>query len=95
MWIEIYMLTRLSLEKWVTPFAGVWIEIKPAQPEAARHTVTPFAGVWIEMELARLCGTSPQASLPSRECGLKYVVKLTETNGDSVTPFAGVWIEIG
>ena len=71
MWIEIYMLTRLSLEKWVTPFAGVWIEIKPAQPEAARHTVTPFAGVWIEIEW-HTGGYEVSESLPSRECGLKW-----------------------
>ena len=33
-------------------------------------------------------------SLPSRECGLKYVVKLAAGAGFKVTPLAGVWIEI-
>ena len=37
--------------EWVTPFAGVWIEM--AHPYTYRHclSVTPFAGVWIEIVL--------------------------------------------
>ena len=34
------------------------------------------------------------ASLPTRECGLKYFMNYELTCGDIVTPYAGVWIEI-
>ena len=33
-------------------------------------------------------------SLPSRECGLKYVQRVIDIAVVCVTPFAGVWIEI-
>ena len=35
------------------------------------------------------------ASLPSRECGLKFVKIHCDNFHVRVTPFAGVWIEIG
>ena len=34
-------------------------------------------------------------SLPSRECGLKYLFSCNILHSSYVTPFAGVWIEIG
>ncbi len=34
---------------YVTPFAGVWIEIKAGREELRSKVVTPFAGVWIEI----------------------------------------------
>ena len=55
--------------------------------------VTPFAGVWIEISHVSPCITLNR-SLPSRECGLKYVIALHERKFFIVTPFAGVWIEI-
>ena len=33
----------------VTPFAGVWIEIKAFRGNWIAGRVTPFAGVWIEI----------------------------------------------
>ena len=38
----------------VTPFAGVWIEIRFCIEKRPTAMVTPFAGVWIEMETKRL-----------------------------------------
>ena len=55
--------------------------------------VTPLAGVWIE-----ITGYDENAekgeSLPSRECGLKYMMDDGMDEYDMVTPLAGVWIEI-
>ena len=34
---------------YVTPFAGVWIEILAVALVRIRLNVTPFAGVWIEI----------------------------------------------
>ena len=77
----------------VTPFAGVWIEIRMVLNFIKTTVVTPFAGVWIEMmqyPLKQAC--SP--SLPSRECGLKLIQSSLIDSPSTVTPFAGVWIEI-
>ena len=35
----------------VTPFAGVWIEMKNITVVDPEEEVTPFAGVWIEIHL--------------------------------------------
>ena len=35
----------------VTPFAGVWIEIFTEMFTHPQYGVTPFAGVWIEIQL--------------------------------------------
>ena len=35
----------------VTPFAGVWIEIRSGSLWCSQTAVTPFAGVWIEIGL--------------------------------------------
>ena len=34
----------------VTPFVGVWIEIKNNPCISSKNFVTPFVGVWIEIE---------------------------------------------
>ena len=34
------------------------------------------------------------SSLPTRECGLKFICKMNEGSVEIVTPYAGVWIEI-
>ena len=39
----------LSGGRCVTPYAGVWIEIKLHDDLVARLGVTPYAGVWIEI----------------------------------------------
>ena len=57
----------------VTPLAGVWIEIiwmKSGQP---LDGVTPLAGVWIEIDGIHR-KRNRGWSLPSRECGLKFVL---------------------
>ena len=54
----------------VTPFAGVWIEIRLILRSIKDLIVTPFAGVWIEICLTYFT-LNFSASLPSRECGLK------------------------
>ena len=38
------------LQKWVTPLAGVWIEITDTSAGSWQNIVTPLAGVWIEIE---------------------------------------------
>ena len=35
--------------EWVTPYAGVWIEIRLSTTSVCDKTVTPYAGVWIEI----------------------------------------------
>ena len=38
--------------EWVTPLAGVWIEIGADEyMKKVREQVTPLAGVWIEMKI--------------------------------------------
>ena len=54
----------------VTPYAGVWIEIKIFGDKWNAVRVTPYAGVWIEICNYNI--TSAETwSLPTRECGLK------------------------
>ena len=54
----------------VTPYAGVWIEIRSQCHTIICYTVTPYAGVWIEISI---CAVMERLtlSLPTRECGLK------------------------
>ena len=42
-------LVNIVLILFVTPLAGVWIEISPAPPPGYTLQVTPLAGVWIEI----------------------------------------------
>ncbi len=55
---------------YVTPLAGVWIEIIPMLRWTGNKAVTPLAGVWIEINVA-LVSVISLLSLPLRECGLK------------------------
>ncbi len=71
-WIEIAVTFYHALHNAVTPLAGVWIEIVPKACFAAAFTVTPLAGVWIEILGVEETFRNREASLPSRECGLKY-----------------------
>ncbi len=56
----------------VTPFVGVWIEIYWDGHCLITNFVTPFVGVWIEIIL-EISLFVPGWSLPSWECGLKYL----------------------
>ena len=79
--------------KYVTPLAGVWIEITPFAALTGHDAVTPLAGVWIEI-FGYHSLPSVISSLPLRECGLKYCRDSQESLLSLVTPLAGVWIEI-
>ena len=57
----------------VTPYMGVWIEIKSATESANALKVTPYKGVWIEIDII-LFISSHTASLPTWECGLKLML---------------------
>ena len=56
----------------VTPYAGVWIEIDKYHEDIVSFQVTPYAGVWIEIQKIN-DGKNWRGSLPTRECGLKYL----------------------
>ena len=49
--------------------------------------------MWIEIK-RYVNQKSATQSLPSRECGLKFLRPTTWNRVFGVTPFAGVWIEI-
>ena len=72
-WIEIEDIENMLKEALVTPFAGVWIEIQITQKKRNMCHVTPFAGVWIEIAIRTIFDSKCCRSLPSRECGLKYL----------------------
>ena len=55
--------------------------------------VTPFVGVWIEISKNYHLRLSIP-SLPSWECGLKFIQIFRNLSSYFVTPFVGVWIEI-
>ena len=71
-WIEIRQLMNVEQPKQVTPYAGVWIEILYNIYEMKVSMVTPYAGVWIEIRIITTVNKGTK-SLPTRECGLKYV----------------------
>ena len=56
--------------------------------------VTPFVGVWIEIDVCTTALMLSVVSLPSWECGLKFVCLTVYFACDFVTPFVGVWIEM-
>ena len=47
---------------------------------------------WNLRTYARINGRS--RSLPTRECGLKFLIRHPLISANTVTPYAGVWIEI-
>ena len=75
-WIEIRYLTIIGLPINVTPYAGVRIEIQTTQMNRQSAWVTPYAGVWIEIKNYKDF-QKWKLSLPTRECGLKSVGKVT------------------
>ena len=56
--------------------------------------VAPYAGAWIE--IFKTCSNCKfgKWSLPMRERGLKYILRLPCTFHIIVAPYAGAWIEI-
>ena len=81
------------MQKQVAPFAGAWIEITALSAVCRTRTVAPFAGAWIEIDIYKKY-ESVTGSLPSRERGLKSMVKVMLQSMLLVAPFAGAWIEI-
>ena len=77
----------------VAPFVGVWIEIYTEREGDRKRSVAPFVGVWIEI-LQEKGGESVTRSLPSWECGLKFIQYGIGPSSFLVAPFVGVWIEI-
>ena len=89
-----YQIIRTEFQKLqVTPFVGVWIEIKKIPNDNQFTVVTPFVGVWIEIIMIQWIEYD-DVSLPSWECGLKFNGDPFSISFASVTPFVGVWIEI-
>ena len=78
----------------VAPLAGAWIEMRKPKGGIKTTGVAPLAGAWIEM--TRRYGGLPDrdASLPSRERGLKSCVESAASISARVAPLAGAWIEI-
>ena len=77
----------------VTPFAGVWIEMRMDEIVPGVTSVTPFAGVWIEIFLSTGRDYEDK-SPPHRGSGIKNSCRTLLLLECRVTPFAGVWIEI-
>ena len=73
-WIEISVFCIKELTPYVAPFAGAWIEISAKNKQKNRIKVAPFAGAWIEIFYFILY-ISHSVSLPSRERGLKSIIR--------------------
>ena len=58
----------------VTPYGGVWIEIKQLIPRSAFRKVTPYGGVWIEIPWMYYTMLPAQSRL-MEACGLKYSIR--------------------
>ena len=56
--------------------------------------VAPLVGVWIEITICAPATTAPLTSLPSWECGLKFLSLEERDKKLLVAPLVGVWIEI-
>ena len=72
MWIEISANSRFCAAEFVTPRAGVWIEMEVPEILKDLGIVTPRAGVWIEIPPIP-APSIVSVSLPVRECGLKLI----------------------
>ena len=70
--LKLRTLSRMFSRHAVTPLAGVWIEISRYNSPTISAVVTPLAGVWIEIYKVFLRYSYRPASLPLRECGLKF-----------------------
>ena len=88
------ILFAFDIQNHVTPFAGVWIEIVIVfipLPDAPGHSLRGSVDWNCINRHATAC---VKLSLPSRECGLKWMHWSSGSETAWVTPFAGVWIEI-
>ena len=74
-WIEIFGAWCGQVLCYVAPLAGAWIEIAIADPLPSIRSVAPLAGAWIEI-FPNFQMAEQITSLPSRERGLKYAIRL-------------------
>ena len=93
-WIEIRLGIYIPPYLVVAPFTGAWIEITTVRPRPRHFMVAPFTGAWIEIAPGALVAAAAQASLPSRERGLKLRCSQAVRCTIAVAPFTGAWIEI-
>ena len=77
----------------VTPYGGVWIEIKLIPFSVRRIGVTPYGGVWIEISDTYGVEISNVSRL-MEACGLKLNTIRDNASANYVTPYGGVWIEM-
>ena len=73
-WIEIFDVDWSYDRRTGRSLVGVWIEISVSFDLGLHISVAPHAGVWIEILPLRLWYICLSASLPTRECGLKFGV---------------------
>ena len=60
----------------VAPFTGAWIEILALDDPNLSDNVAPFTGAWIEINETTQLENMKAGSLPSRERGLKCLIRL-------------------
>ena len=70
-WIETPIQFLTAHRSSVAPHAGAWIETHYSQLMPMGLEVAPHAGAWIETQVG-LIGERADASLPTRERGLKH-----------------------
>ena len=94
-WIEIADEHTPVLPKtYVTPYAGVWIEIFDKWAYTQILSGHSLRGSVDWNFIAFIVTEKADASLPTRECGLKLKFWIRISHKNFVTPYAGVWIEI-
>ena len=75
-WIETGDDVLIILPDWVAPFTGAWIETCPSPGAQRSYAVAPFTGAWIETGKQHRNQIVNKRSLPSRERGLKRLIRM-------------------
>ena len=88
----LFLFCRL-LRFYVTPRAGVWIEIFRVRVSSRFPRSLPVRECGLK-SLGNARSINAMESLPVRECGLKFQCRNSGKGKCIVTPRAGVWIEI-
>ena len=93
MWIEILDQWRVIRSDRVTPYAGVWIEIRNIWTDPATNTSHSLRGSvdWNHTFICIICSiiVTPYAGV-----WIEIMSNRVLCSVSSVTPYAGVWIEI-
>ena len=74
-WVEISEISLESATSSVAPLAGAWVEIGHTAKRNINNVVAPLAGAWVEISSSRYSRMN-SSSLPSRERGLKFCIKI-------------------